>query len=177
MRKFTTMLNESTNIEKFIKRQEVTFSLDRKISDEPEDYRSVLDMIETFKESYNILENVEISKGFATDKRLNSASSVNSIQLISSKKIRAMFPDGNLPDKWKIGIKVILTFKKMESFESLNFNGANEGQIFDISTVDIMIQRYKSIKTLSARCEHYGAHIKISYPYNDKVSLLIFFDN
>ncbi len=181
MRKFSTIFNEARqpNTEEYIRRHEATFSLSRNIDDEPEDYRSTLDMLETFKESYDVVDNVEISKGFVTNKRLENAPSVNSIQLLSRKKVRAMFPNGSLPDKWKVAIKAILTFKKMGDFESLNFNGVNEGQIFDISTVDIMIQRYKSIKTLGSRCEHYGGHVKISYSstYVEKVSLLIFFDN
>lgn len=53
-----------------------------------------------------------------------------------------------------------------------------DANIYDISSIDEKIDRYKAIKTLALRCQNYGSEVKISYNTgisSDKISLLVVF--
>jgi hypothetical protein len=84
------------------------------------------------------------------------------------KKIKQFFKDGNIPDKWCLSIKLLIEFKRTDKVK----------KVFDPSILDVYIARYKSIKTLTSRCDYYGAKCQISFgtTMNDEnISLLIFF--
>lgn len=168
MKKFSQITNEST---------ENTYLLGKSVDKLPAEFTEILDLFQTFKESYSgKVDEVVISKGYVTDHNLNNTHSVNSTQMISSKKIKQYFKDGRIPDKWILSLKSIISFSKFknESGQKAMPQWA-EDQIFDASTLDIMIDRYKAIKTLTSRCEYYVFATKVSYGSVDKVSILVFF--
>ena len=171
MKKFShiSSINESTDN---------TYLLGKTINNLPEEFMEVSDMFDTFKESYDNVEDVNVAKGYVTNFNLNKSYSVNATQLVGIKKIKQLFPDGNIPDKWILSIKALITFKsfKNDDTESKNLPGWAGDQIFDTSTLDEMINRYRAIKTLSSRCEHYGFKVKVSYGSPDKISVLVFFN-
>ena len=153
-----------------------TFLLNKNISDIPESYKEILEMVEVFKESYpNDIENVQITKGYVSNFNIDNSYSVNSTNIIGVKKIKKIFPDGKVPDKWNLSVKILITFKKFKNKEEKNLPKWAEDEIYDTSTIDNMIQRYKSVRTLSERCEYYGSNVKVSYGYQGQISLLIFF--
>lgn len=137
----------------------------------PEEMQDILYLFETFKNSYEYIDNIQVEKGWTTINNLKRMS-VNSITIQSAKKMRRIFPDGIiLDDKWLCAIKILISYKK------LNSNHENpDVNVHDISSIDDMINRYKAIKTLSLRCQNYGSEVKISYNVGmslDKISLIV----
>lgn len=167
MKKFSHITNESV---------ENTYLMGKSVDKLPEEFIEILDLFQTFKESYSDkVEDVVVSKGYITNYNLNNTHSVNSTQMVGSKKIRQFFKDGRIPDKWVLSLKSIISFSKFKNEDQKVIPEWAEDQIFDTNTLDIMIDRYKAIKTLTSRCEYYGFTTKVSYGSTDKVSILVFF--
>jgi hypothetical protein len=157
MKKFSKLINEDKNIDVY-----------------PDFMQDILDLFQTFKEMYDYVNNVEISRGWTTKLNLNRMN-VNSISFKSPKKMRLLFPDGIITnDKWVYGIRILISYKKLDpDHENPDAN------IYDISSVDELINRYRAIKTLALRCQNYANTVKISYNTgisSDKISLIVIFD-
>jgi hypothetical protein len=168
MKKFSDIIiNESV---------ENTYLLGKSVDKLPAEFTEILDLFQTFKESYSgKVDEVVISKGYVTISNLNNTHSVNSTQMVGSKKIRQYFKDGRIPDKWILSMKSIISFTKFKNESQKDLPKWAEDEIFDSSTIDMMIERYKAIKTLTSRCEYYGFTTKVSYGSKDKISILVFF--
>jgi hypothetical protein len=167
MNKFShlSIINESV---------ENTFLLGKNVNDElPEPYLEISDLFDTLKESYpDTIENISITKGYSTDYNLSRTDRpAHATQVIVRKKIKQYFKDGNIPDKWKLCIRAFLIFKSIEG---------NSGTLsFDPSVLDVYINRYKSIKTLTSRCSYYGAKVQVSFGSSmnsENISIIVFFN-
>lgn len=99
MKKFSKILNESKRIDIY-----------------PEEMQDVLDLFETFKNSYEYIDNIQVEKGWTTINTLRRMN-VNSITIKSTKKMRQIFPDGiiSADDKWLCAIKILISYKKLNS--------------------------------------------------------------
>ena len=104
MKKFSHIINESV---------ENTYLLGKSVDKLPAEFTEILDLFQTFKESYSgKVDEVVISKGYVTISNLNNTYSVNSTQMVGSKKIRQYFKDGRIPDKWILSMKSIISFTR-----------------------------------------------------------------
>ena len=167
-------MNKFSHISTINESVENTFLLGKNVGDElPESYLDILDMFDTLKESYpDTIENISITKGYSTDYNLSRTDrAAHAAQIISKKKSGQYFKDGNIPDKWKLCIRSLIIFKKVEG---------NSGALsFDPSVLDVYINRYKSIKTLTSRCSYYGAKVQVSFGSSmnsENISILVFFN-
>lgn len=178
MRKFSNQV-------KITESAEETFILKRKIGEFPEEYMLVMDMFTTYAESYSddVL-NCSIEKGY-TNRMRNSVNSTNfkNIKNLTKMLREKELDDTVVPDKWKLGMKILISYKKLpydENFGKTNLSNWEKESynMFDINTIDTIINRYKAIKTLAERCKNYASEVKISYNTgidNAKISLLVIF--
>ena len=170
-------MNKFSNIYKINESAENTFLLGKKIGEIPESAKEVLDILETFKESNSeIIEICQIEKGYTTIPNIEKAHSATALRTVGRRKIGQMFTDGNIPDKWILIIKVLVTFKKFENDSKKDLPHWASDDLFEISTIDKMVKRYTALRSLSERCKYYGSSVKVTYNSHEKNSLIIFFD-
>ena len=155
--------------------------LENKIGDLPEDYEYLMDLFTLYKESYSgKVKSVEISKGYLTDKKLSSMVTTNACTFFGAKKMRELFPNGLVPDKFHFCASILIEFEGLTDILNIPRRDSYDYDkgMFGIDSVDIILSRYKSIKTLAQRCKEYCSDVKISYGVGssgNKIGLLVIF--
>lgn len=152
MRKFSqqVLLNENKGN---------TFTLGKNVSKMPEEWDDVLDLFQLFGESYSEdVISTSVAYGWVNPTELREMTKVSGLTIISHKKIKNIFPTGEIPDKWKACVKMMVRWKPIKG----EWVSAKRGDWVDASTdvwqeseLDKMIARINSIKTLSKRLERW----------------------
>lgn len=102
MRKFTQQLIMNENSGN-------TFTMGKSITKYPDEFEDVKDLLQLFQESYrDDVISTAVTIGWVNPTALRNMTKCQSVSLISNKKIKEIFPDGNIPDKWKLCGKLMI---------------------------------------------------------------------
>jgi hypothetical protein len=152
MRKFSqqVVLNENSGN---------TFTLGKNLSKMPEEWDDVLDLFQLFGESYSEdVISTSVTNGWVKPTELSEMTRVSGLTTISHKKIKSIFPTGEIPDKWKACVKMMVRWKPIKG----EWISAKRGDwvkdstdVWQESELDKMIARINSVKTLSKRLERW----------------------
>ena len=132
-----------------------TYTMGKSIDKLPDDWEEIMDLFQLFNESYeDDIISVSISSGWVNSNDIKNMYIASGVSHVSNKRIKTMFPNGSMPDKWKLCIKMMIKWKQIKSdwvtsnksdwaIKSVNIWGEKE--------LDAVISRVNSIKTLSKR--------------------------
>jgi hypothetical protein len=112
----------------------------------PDCWDKLMEDIEAFKEvNFEDVTQVQSGLGYIGIKSIQNMKSAQSSQLMSIKKMKELFPDGNINDKWHLAIKLMVHFNKIKEADDL----------FTIDDLSTMNRRINSVKTLALRLSKY----------------------
>jgi len=176
MKKFNTFILESTK-DRWTKQAVVSEGevLNRNIEELPEGYQDILDMLKEHADYIGTdVKEAIVSQGFVTISNLQKTHSVTSVQLMSIKNARKLFPTGILFSNWLRCMTVLINFNVIKTGNNKELPEWATDQLYDKSILDKMAYRFT--KTLVNRIESMSdSEVKVSIQDN-RISLLIVFN-
>lgn len=152
MRKFSHQVSINENIGN-------TFNLGKSVDKFPECFDDILDLVQLYSESYSeSVSNSTVTIGFIDPTSLSKMTKVQGLSIISHKKIKGVFPDGNIPDRWSVCVRLVIKFKPIESDWVSSQKGdwvKSSTQIWGLKQLDEISFRVNSIKGLISRLERW----------------------
>jgi len=177
MKKFNTFILESKN--RWVKRAVMSEGevLNKNIDEFPEGYQDVLDMLKDHADYVGTdVKEAIVSQGFVTISNLKKTHSVTSVQMMSIKNARKLFPTGMITEKWIRCMTVLINFNVIKTGDNKELPEWATDQLYDKSILDKMTHRFTSTKTLANRIESMAnTEVKVSIQDN-RISLLIVFN-
>jgi hypothetical protein len=153
MRKFShqVLLNESRGN---------TFTMGKSVDNMPEEWDDILDLFQLFGESYGDVISTSIGAGWVNPTELSGMTRVGGLAIISNKKIKSylQIPSGQIPDKWKACVKMMIKWSPIECEWVSSKKGdwvKASTEVWQEGELDKIISRINSIKTLSKRLERW----------------------
>ena len=118
----------------------------------PDCWDKLMEDIEAFKEvNFEDVSQIQSATGYIGIKSIQNMKSAQSSQLMSIKKIKELFPDGNISDKWHLSIKIMIYFNRIND----KWVDGTEPKLYKLDDLDTMVRRINSLKTLVLRLGKY----------------------
>jgi len=134
----------------------------RKLTDLPDSLEEVVILMENQKE-YGNCSNLSIAKGYCTKLDLSRHGKAQSIQIKSLKKMKDLFGDGEIPDKWLLCVKSTFKYEPiLGKIEIPELRSWDENKLWTIDELDELSNRVNSIKTLVKRLKPFCRHVLVS---------------
>jgi hypothetical protein len=136
-----------------------TFIMGKNIDKMPEQMDDILDLFQLFGESYpDDVISTSVSIGWVNPNELSNMTRVSGLTIISKKKIKSVFPTGQIPDKWKACVKMMIKWHPIVGEWVSSKKGdwvKSSTDVWQESELDKIIIRVNSIKTLTKRLERW----------------------
>ena len=136
-----------------------TFTLGKSLDTMPEEWDDILDLFQLFGESYpDDVISTSVAVGWVNPNELSNMTRASGLTIVSNKKIKGIFPTGQIPDKWKSCVKMMIKWSPIvgEWISAKRGDWVKDStDIWQESDLDKMISRINSIKTLSKRLDRW----------------------
>lgn len=133
------------------------------IGDVPDTFQDVVDLMENQKEYGNGCVNLTVGKGYCTKHDLTRYGKAQSISIKNFKKMKDIFPNGEINDKWLLCVKAIFKYEPiLGSVDIPNLQKWDRNQMWTLNELEALTSRVNSFKTLIKRLERYCRHVVIT---------------
>jgi hypothetical protein len=137
------------------------------IGDVPDTFQDVVDLMENQKEYGNGCVNLTIVKGYCTKHDLNRYGKAQSISVKNFNKMKEIFPNGKINDKWFLCVKAIFKYEPIRgSINIPKLPNPYQNQMWTLNELEVLSKRVNSFKTIIKRLEKYCSHVVIT-PINN----------